>query len=211
MSDSAIKCVPRLCVWKSLWLELHPIKGNQRWQKTHKLPVTPITAHQHPGRGKRILWDGSLLSSLSLPPISWPLTGPADVRAASGTRLSLLFLAVSFPLAPSSHRNGFWLISKLLQHFVGVTFAEADWQTGPGAHSFGGVSGVSVWRWQRRRGWKDNLSCDCGCPAERTVYWRRSQRLRLSQVHASLLNSEISFYRTQGNETDQEKTKLLLL
>lgn len=63
MSDSAIKCVPHLCVWKSLWLQLHPIKGNQRWQKTHKLSVTPITAHQHPGRREEDImgWISSVL------------------------------------------------------------------------------------------------------------------------------------------------------
>lgn len=111
------------------------------------------------------------LSSLSLPLNFWPLTGAADVRAASGTRLSLLFLVVSFLLGPPDCP---WLKSKLPQLFVRVTFAETDWQTGSGAHSLGGVSGVSVCGTgsRERRGLKGLSEHNCGCPTERNVSWQ---------------------------------------
>lgn len=85
------------------------------------------------------------MSSLSLQLYSCPLTGAADVTVASGNRASLLFLAVSFPLASPPH-NCPWLMAKLLQLFGGVTFAEADWQSGPGAHS---MCGAGKQRWLR--------------------------------------------------------------
>lgn len=127
-----------------------------------------------PSRGEEVITGCSCLSSLSLPLNSWPLTGAADVRAGLGhptvsVVFSCQFSAPQTPTPPhpstTPPSDCSWLMSKLLQLFVGVTFAEADWQTGSGAHSLGGVSGVSVWCWQQRglKGWFEH-DCYCGYP-----------------------------------------------
>ncbi|CAB1445135.1 unnamed protein product [Pleuronectes platessa] len=113
------------CSSTDICKELHHSTPAARGPRCHALMPAPSAAGT-PAEVRRSLWDVSVcLSVLPVAPSQLLAfeAGAADVGSASGTRLSLLFLAVSFPLGPPDR---FWLMSKLLQLFVGVTFAEAD-------------------------------------------------------------------------------------
>lgn len=106
----------------------------------------PLSQHRGPpSRGEEVIVWCSCLSSLSFPLNSWPLTGTADVRAALGTRLSLLFLAVSFPLPASQ------LFLADVQ--TPPALCRSDLCRGRLTDRLGrslSLRGVSVWYWHQR-------------------------------------------------------------
>lgn len=135
-------------------LKLRPLKKKKKRGSVRG----DMKQRSHPSRGEEVTMGCSCLSSLSLSLDSWPLTGAADVRAASGTRLSLFVFSCQFSALPCS-----WLMSKLLQLFVGVTFAEADWLT------LLVVWVVSVCGTGSREGWKDHLNTTVTALMRRTL------------------------------------------
>lgn len=105
-------------------------------------------------------WDGPLSdtatnkSTIKLPnsipvtPAEMNLSAPVSqlwrLGSRAGGRSMSVFLVVGFPLNPPIIIHCSWPLSKLLQPFVGVTFAEVDWQTSSGARSLGGGE-VCLW------------------------------------------------------------------
>lgn len=120
MSPPSVLC----CLEETFGPKLHPNKRSQRWHEHHKLPVNP---YSHPAEVRRLLCDVAGCPSLSLPLNSWPLTGAADVRAASGTSAVSVVFSCQFsalhphpPTHPSTRpllSDCSWLTSKLLQLF----------------------------------------------------------------------------------------------